>query len=107
MKRNGRAPSPTTGSSWKRRAERNPLTDRISSRWASYQRLKSSSGTPGGGCETTMCRPSITEIIYDFVDMWNGTVGVWSRELRYSADRADARDAAAELEQLGYAALWI
>jgi probable F420-dependent oxidoreductase len=39
--------------------------------------------------------------------MWNGTVGVWSRELRYSADRAFARDAAAELEQLGYAALWI
>ena len=39
--------------------------------------------------------------------MWNGRVGVWSRELRYSRDRGDARDAAAELEQLGYAALWI
>jgi probable F420-dependent oxidoreductase len=39
--------------------------------------------------------------------MWNGRVGVWSRELRYGRDRGDARDAAAELEQLGYAALWI
>jgi probable F420-dependent oxidoreductase len=39
--------------------------------------------------------------------MWNGPVGVWSRELRYSRDRGDARDAAAELEALGYAALWI
>jgi probable F420-dependent oxidoreductase len=32
---------------------------------------------------------------------------VWSRELRYCRDRGQARDAAAELEQLGYAALWI
>jgi probable F420-dependent oxidoreductase len=39
--------------------------------------------------------------------MWNGNVGVWSRELRFSRDREDARDAAAELEQLGYGALWI
>jgi probable F420-dependent oxidoreductase len=39
--------------------------------------------------------------------MWNGRVGVWSRELRFSRDREDARDAAAELEQLGYGALWI
>ncbi len=39
--------------------------------------------------------------------MWDGRVGVWSRELRYSDDRGAARDAAAELEQLGYAALWI
>ncbi|MDA0165314.1 TIGR03620 family F420-dependent LLM class oxidoreductase [Solirubrobacter ginsenosidimutans] len=39
--------------------------------------------------------------------MWNGRVGVWSRELRFSRDREDARDAAAELEELGYAALWI
>ena len=39
--------------------------------------------------------------------MWNGRVGVWSRELRFGRDRGDARDAAAELEQLGYAALWI
>jgi probable F420-dependent oxidoreductase len=36
-----------------------------------------------------------------------GPVGVWSRELRYHADRAAAADAAAELEQLGYGALWI
>ena len=39
--------------------------------------------------------------------MWNGQVGVWSRELRFSRDRGAARDAAAELEQLGYGALWI
>ena len=39
--------------------------------------------------------------------MWSGPVGVWSRELRYSADRGATRDAAAELEDLGYAALWI
>ncbi|WP_028062396.1 LLM class F420-dependent oxidoreductase [Solirubrobacter soli] len=39
--------------------------------------------------------------------MWNGRVGVWSRELRFSRDRGDARDAAAELEELGYGALWI
>jgi probable F420-dependent oxidoreductase len=36
-----------------------------------------------------------------------GRVGVWSRELRFHADRDAARDAAAELEQLGYGALWI
>jgi probable F420-dependent oxidoreductase len=39
--------------------------------------------------------------------MWNRRVGVWSRELRYCDDRALARDAAAELEELGYGALWI
>src|ERR1700754_3296291 len=39
--------------------------------------------------------------------MWNGRVGVWSRELRFAHDREDARDAAAELEELGYGALWI
>jgi probable F420-dependent oxidoreductase len=32
--------------------------------------------------------------------------GIWSGELRRHADRAEAADAAAELEQLGYAALW-
>ncbi|MEA2432082.1 MAG: hypothetical protein QOF65_561 [Thermoleophilaceae bacterium] len=32
--------------------------------------------------------------------------GIWSSELRRHADRAEAVDAAAELEQLGYAALW-
>jgi probable F420-dependent oxidoreductase len=36
-----------------------------------------------------------------------GRVGVWSRELRFHADRDAARDAAAELEALGYGALWI
>lgn len=39
--------------------------------------------------------------------MWNGRVGVWSRELRFARDRGDAREAAAELEQLGFGALWI
>jgi len=34
-------------------------------------------------------------------------VGVWSRELRFGRDRGDAREAAAELEQLGFGALWI
>lgn len=33
-------------------------------------------------------------------------VGVWSQQLRYG-DRAEAADAAAELEELGYSALWI
>src|SRR3954468_8246381 len=32
--------------------------------------------------------------------------GVWSGELRRHPDRAEAADAAAELEQLGYTALW-
>jgi probable F420-dependent oxidoreductase len=36
-----------------------------------------------------------------------GRVGVWSRELRYHDDRGLARDAAAELEALGYSALFI
>jgi probable F420-dependent oxidoreductase len=35
-----------------------------------------------------------------------GAVGVWTPELRYG-DRGEARDAAAELEQLGYGALWL
>ena len=34
-------------------------------------------------------------------------VGVWSRELRYNSDRAAVRDAATELEQLGYTSLFI
>ena len=36
-----------------------------------------------------------------------GRVGIWSRELRFHADRAAAADAAAELEELGYGALFI
>ena len=40
-------------------------------------------------------------------DVELGRVGVWSRELRFHADRAEAADAAAELEELGYGALWI
>jgi probable F420-dependent oxidoreductase len=32
--------------------------------------------------------------------------GVWSGELRRHSDRAEAADAAAELEQLGYGAIW-
>jgi probable F420-dependent oxidoreductase len=32
--------------------------------------------------------------------------GIWSSELRRHGDRAEAADAAAELEQLGYRALW-
>jgi probable F420-dependent oxidoreductase len=32
--------------------------------------------------------------------------GIWSGELRRHADRAEVADAAAELEQLGYSALW-
>ena len=36
-----------------------------------------------------------------------GRVGVWSRELRYCDDRGAARDAAAELESLGFSALFI
>jgi probable F420-dependent oxidoreductase len=36
-----------------------------------------------------------------------GPVGVWSRELRFHEDRAAAADAAAELEELGFGALWI
>jgi probable F420-dependent oxidoreductase len=35
-----------------------------------------------------------------------GRVGIWSAELRYG-DAAAARDAAAELESLGYNALWV
>lgn len=36
-----------------------------------------------------------------------GRVGIWSRELRFHVDRGAARDAAAELDSLGYGALWI
>src|ERR1700742_3780028 len=36
-----------------------------------------------------------------------GRVGVWSRELRFQPDRGAAQAAAAELEALGYGALWI
>jgi probable F420-dependent oxidoreductase len=36
-----------------------------------------------------------------------GRVGVWSRELRFQPDRAAAKDAARELEALGYGALFI
>jgi probable F420-dependent oxidoreductase len=35
-----------------------------------------------------------------------GRVGIWSRELRFG-NAADARDASAELEELGYGTLWI
>src|SRR3954471_12742496 len=34
-------------------------------------------------------------------------VGIWSPELRYHEDEGAIRDAAAELEELGYATLWI
>jgi len=36
-----------------------------------------------------------------------GKVGVWSRELRYNPDRGACAAAAAELEELGYAAIFI
>lgn len=36
-----------------------------------------------------------------------GRIGVWSRELRFHRDRAAARDAVAEIEQLGYSAVFI
>jgi len=36
-----------------------------------------------------------------------GSVGVWSRELRFHGDRAEALDAAAELEELGFGAIFI
>jgi probable F420-dependent oxidoreductase len=36
-----------------------------------------------------------------------GRVGVWSRALRYNTDRAAVGEAVAELEQLGYGAVWL
>lgn len=36
-----------------------------------------------------------------------GSIGVWSGELRFMRDRAAAHEAAAEVEALGYGALWI
>jgi probable F420-dependent oxidoreductase len=36
-----------------------------------------------------------------------GAVGVWSRDLRYHEDRGAVADAAAELEELGYGALFL
>jgi probable F420-dependent oxidoreductase len=36
-----------------------------------------------------------------------GATGIWSRELRFHADRAEAREAAVELEELGFDALFI
>jgi probable F420-dependent oxidoreductase len=35
-----------------------------------------------------------------------GRIGIWSLELRFG-DRGEAADAAAELDELGYAALWV
>ena len=35
-----------------------------------------------------------------------GRVGVWSRELRFG-EAGDMREGAAELEELGFGALWI
>ena len=34
-------------------------------------------------------------------------VGIWSRELRFHEDEGELRDASAELEELGYSALWV
>lgn len=36
-----------------------------------------------------------------------GATGIWSRELRFHAERAEAREAAVELEELGFDALFI
>ena len=36
-----------------------------------------------------------------------GRTGVWSGQLRYGGDPGERRDAAAELETLGYSALWV
>ncbi len=36
-----------------------------------------------------------------------GRIGIWSSELRFHADRAEAREAAGELEELGFHALFI
>lgn len=36
-----------------------------------------------------------------------GRIGIWSRELRFHADRGEAREAASELEELGFQALFI
>lgn len=36
-----------------------------------------------------------------------GRIGIWSRQLRYNEDRGATAEAAAELEELGYAALFI
>jgi probable F420-dependent oxidoreductase len=36
-----------------------------------------------------------------------GQVGIWSNRLRYHEDRAAVADAAAELDELGYGALWL
>ena len=33
--------------------------------------------------------------------------GIWSRELRFHEDEAAIAEAAAELEELGYSALWL
>jgi probable F420-dependent oxidoreductase len=36
-----------------------------------------------------------------------GRIGIWSRELRYHPEPGEIAEAAAELEELGYTALWI
>jgi probable F420-dependent oxidoreductase len=36
-----------------------------------------------------------------------GRIGIWSNKLRYHEDRAAVADAAAELDELGYGALWL
>src|SRR6266540_2238669 len=36
-----------------------------------------------------------------------GRIGVWSRALRYNPDRVAAQAAVAELEALGYGAVWL
>src|SRR4051794_2391736 len=34
-------------------------------------------------------------------------VGIWSRELRFHEDEGELREAAAELDELGYSVLWV
>jgi probable F420-dependent oxidoreductase len=44
---------------------------------------------------------------YDPAIAYPSGTGIWSGELRRHGDEAEANDAAAELEQLGYSALWL
>jgi probable F420-dependent oxidoreductase len=61
--------------------------------------------TPGKEAGTTGPARAAKAGVKMAVDL--GKVGIWSRELRYNPDRSACAVAAAELEELGYAAIFI
>src|SRR6201984_1982526 len=71
-------------------------------------RRRAAGGQRGGGSERARarrpepCRKGCAGMPVDL-----GKVGIWSRELRFNPDRGARTAAAAELEELGYSAIFI